>query len=60
MEQLTSDLIEESTDSIFFVAWPSSTFLTLDAKSRLQNVSPAFFLTGATWTTINVLESPPD
>lgn len=41
------------------VACPSSTALTRWANVREQTVSATFFSTGAAWTTISVLESPP-
>ena len=44
---------------IFFEACPSSTALTRWANVREQTVSATFFSTGATCTTIKVLESPP-
>ena len=45
------------------VSWCSggiSTALQAAANLRLSVVSPTFFCTGETWTTINVLLSPPD
>ena len=52
-------LSEEGGPTTLLVACPSSTALTRWANVREQTVSLTFFSTGAAWTTISVLESPP-
>ena len=51
--------LHTSVASVFLEAAPNSTVRTRFAKLRLVNVSQTFFSTGATWTIISVLLSPP-
>ena len=61
MTELTVSLSHSAVGGpmTLLVACPSSTALTRWANVREQTVSPTFFSTGAAWTTISVLESPP-
>ena len=59
MATYANNSLHTSVVSVFFEAAPNSTVRTRLAKLRLVNVSQTFFSTGATWTIINVLLSPP-